>query len=393
MNEWLVSFINQLDVNDAINQLSMTVSDNMKLINWGNIFRVCSFFLVAFALLTLIFYINDVVFVKYREMRIRRHQLTITNEGNTPSIFLFRPVELPRNVSIYFMVYGSPMIYVTRNMGEIKNEDKAAEAEKAAEQETAQSGKSENGQGGGLIPDLNNPLDIRETVNKGANKVRKDTGLLASILSGISVLLPGKNKTLDAGASALKGVQQDITDTTASLNSKANSADLLKSQVGSLSDELGPKDAKGKSSNTGKKETPGVQPHEQIQPKVPEFIELKDMIYDEEFWKQAKNEKRTEELGENYAQSQILKPGESMKIDLELRHLSTGTDAITHMYKIEVLQLPQSKLILSAPRQYINGIVAFPKIPITKQILPGWMVVNAIFVAVWILAISSRIIF
>lgn len=394
MTNYLSSLFKQLDFNDALNYILELVSINMKLINWPAIFRVCYFFLIALILLTLVFYVNDRAYANYRKFRIRRHQLTITNEGNTPSIFLLRPIEMPRGISIFFLANDSPMIYVVRR----KKEEPKAEAEgKKGKKDKEKADKREQKDvpsgDGGLIPDLKNPMEVKKAAYNEANKVTRKAGLFASLFSGLSSLLPGKNKALESGAAQFKDVQQGITNTTSAVNSKISSMNQVTSSAQSLTKGVVPDDVKDKAASSVKSGVSEAAQEIQSHSNAQEYIESDLMIYDEKFWRDADKEKRIAELGDNYAQSRILKPGESMKIEIELRNLSSSFDQITHMYKIEVLQIPQSKLILSAPRQFINGIVSFPKISVLRQILPAWIVMALIVVVAWILALLSHLIF
>ena len=73
----------------------------------------------------------------------------------------------------------------------------------------------------------------------------------------------------------------------------------------------------------------------------------------------------------NFAQSRVLEPGDSLKIDIEIMNLSESTAPISQLYKIEVIQVPQTRLHLSSVSRYLNGIVIFEKVSQFSRIFPS----------------------
>ena len=73
--------------------------------------------------------------------------------------------------------------------------------------------------------------------------------------------------------------------------------------------------------------------------------------------------------------------------------MSESSAPVSLMYKIEVLQIPQTKLQLAAPKEYINGIVIYPKISLMSRILPNALIIAMIIMALQLLAGYSHFIF
>jgi hypothetical protein len=119
----------------------------------------------------------------------------------------------------------------------------------------------------------------------------------------------------------------------------------------------------------------------------------KNFVYDEEVWN--KNIGKVDELGGslNFFQSKILNPGESMKIDVEIMNLSESAAAVSHLYKIEVLQIPQTRVPLTAPNHYVNGIVIYEKVAQIERILPQMIVVGLVILSLQIVAAISNLVF
>ena len=82
-----------------------------------------------------------------------------------------------------------------------------------------------------------------------------------------------------------------------------------------------------------------------------------------------------------------------MKIDVEIMHLSESAAAVSHLYKIEVLQIPQTRLPLTAPNHYVNGIVIYEKVAQIERILPQMIVVGLVILSLQIVAAISNLVF
>ena len=362
---------------------------------WDEIARVLAFILVGILCLDVIFFVNDRIIASAAARRVREHHLTIRNNGNTPSIFMLRPMGLPKDMAIDFYSGGNPMICVTRKK---KNEEPAAE--KASEKPASQAGSGspaggKNNAGGALIPDLSDPMKPVDTVRNAATEVGKKTGLIAAILGTIASLLPFRSKALQDGANSLKNVQQTSSQTVGTINNKINSADTLKRQVGNL----GPKNADaGKLTakageirlNAGEQD-PGIEPGEASAYNTPSYVS--DFVYDEKVWK--KNRGKTDEKGGslNYAQSQLLKPGESVRIDMKIREWNSDVESFSRLYKIEIWQIPQTDQHFAAPRQSVSGIVTFSRISHLDRFIPMMEISALIILMCSLIAVCSKFLF
>ncbi len=396
------------------NQLLLTITDRffteymrlLKGINWGTIIKVSLFNLAAVVLGILLFLANDRSYTYFNNRRTRKHRLTIRNRGNVPSVFLLRTIELPKQLTVRFRTDKSSMIMVTQR----PKEQPKPETEETVQQEVRDepsAWKKDTGSSQSLIPDLNKPLEPGKEIGKAAEKTVKTVGktgkkfgLFAGILGTISSLLPTRVKGLNEAQDALKGVQQTSNEVVGSINQKTGSIGTLKNQVGSLV----PDSLKDKASGIAQDAAAGLQ--QEIVPSVTDedgsgfvgsdyqqSLGMKDFIYDEDVWR--KNIGKTDENDGSlvYAQSKVLNPGESMQVSVEIMNLSESNAPISFMYKIEVLQIPQTKLPLAAPRQYISGVVSYQKISRTTRILPIGIAIGMIIIAFQILAGISYLLF
>ena len=118
-----------------------------------------------------------------------------------------------------------------------------------------------------------------------------------------------------------------------------------------------------------------------------------DFSYDEETWLKNIGKVDENEGAYIFAQTGILKPGESIKIDVELINLSENKQKVSHMYKIEVRQIMISDLNISAPYRYINGIVIFERVSIMERVGPGLIVAGLALLAVHLMILLSVILF
>ena len=314
-------------------------------------------------------------------------------------------VDLPKTLAVRFRIDGNPMIWVSFDEGR-KQETAQQEAAQTAAAPAAEKKESGQKSGSGLVPNLNDPLKPVQEVTKTASEVGKKAGFLASILSTISVLLPSMPSELKDAQGALKGVQQDSNSLVGQINTKTNAVNTLGDQLGKLpgADKVG-----------SMVQSSGIDPAQMTagavagdpQQASPDGGDGKDLaysvngnlalgrnfVYDEEIWR--KNIGKEDENGGalNYAQSRVLEPGESMKIDIEIMNLSESTASVSQMYKIEVIQVPQTRLHLSSVSRVLNGIVIFEKVSEISRIFPSVIAFLLIIAAVQIIAAFTYIIF
>ena len=80
-------------------------------------------------------------------------------------------------------------------------------------------------------------------------------------------------------------------------------------------------------------------------------------------------------------------------MDIEIANFSENTSAVSHLYKIEILQFPQSNLHLTAPSHYVNGIVIFKKVTRFDRIFPFVLVTGLEILSVQLISLLSKIVF
>ncbi len=368
-------------------------------IDWGRIARIGFFNMFSIVMIVSLFLANERIFNFFMRRRVKKHRMTLRNRGNVPSIFLFRTVDLPKQLAVRYRIGQSLMIMVTQKPKEVPQAKQAPEEKAAAEAVPVSSGNADDP--GGLIPDLNKPLEKKQTVGETAEKAVKAVGqtgkkfgLLAGILGSISNLLPGRSKALNEAQSALKGVQQDANNLVGTVNQKTGNINTLVNQVGSLA----PDSLKQQASGLKDEAVAGLKQgtlsfSDSGDEEYRQSFGLHDFSYDEEEW--SKNIGKTDESNGSlvYAQSKVLNPGESMTVDIEIMNLSESNVPITYMYRIEVLQMPQTRLPLAAPRQYINGIVVFPRISRLSRVLPVGIVIILVIIAIQLIAGLSYLLF
>ena len=82
-------------------------------VNWIRIIKVCFILVLSMVIAIALFLLNDSLFGYIMKRRTKRHKLTITNNGNTSSVFLLRAVDIPSNLAFRFSANGNPMLKVT----------------------------------------------------------------------------------------------------------------------------------------------------------------------------------------------------------------------------------------------------------------------------------------
>ncbi len=382
--------------------LADAITGILRSIDWIAIIKIALFNLFAIVLITSIFLMNNVIFNYFQQRRIKKHRMTIRNRGNVPSIFLFRTIDLPKQLTVRYRVGDSSMIMVTHKpKTEVKEEKPAAETVQP-EAGTGQPGERKNADDlSSQIPDLSKPLDPRkaaaDTVEKTVKTVGqagKKFGLIAGIIGSIANLLPWRSKALNEAQGALKGVQQDANNVVGTINQKTGNINTLANQVGSLAPDSVKQSAAGlKDEAVGSIKQGSLFTENEESGDQQRSYGLYDFSFDEEDW--LKNVGRTDADNGSlvYAQSRILNPGDSMQISIELMNLTESNIPMTYMYRIEVLQMPQTKLPLAAPRQYISGVAAFPKTNRMTRILPVGIMIMLVIIALQLIAGVSYLLF
>ncbi|MBQ6343605.1 MAG: hypothetical protein IJI41_10815 [Anaerolineaceae bacterium] len=379
-------------------------------VNWIRIIKVCFILVLSMVIAIALFLLNDSLFGYIMKRRTKRHKLTITNNGNTSSVFLLRAVDIPSNLAFRFSANGNPMLKVTYSAKkDIQPEDSSVDYEKTA---PALPDAEDSEQSHVLIPDLNDPMGKTKkdanvakeavgTVTKTINNIGRKAGFFASIASNITTLLPVKLPGLQAAQNSLKDFQQEATQTTAAITTKTNTVESLGNQLGQLpmADKLS---GAAKSMGQEAAQAAGQMANNAYSVNTAgttsgfagaETLTSKNFIYDENVWLHNADNDEKESGLINYYQSKVLEPSESMKVDIEIANFSENTSAVSHLYKIEILQFPQSNLHLTAPSHYVNGIVIFKKVTRFDRIFPFVLVTGLVILSVQLISLLSKIVF
>lgn len=398
MIEDILRIISAFNVGQYLTLLLSNLNRIYDSINFVQFAKIALFLGVVTFCSVSLFLINDKVFEIYTARRIKKHHLTITNHGNVPSIFLLRTIDLSKQLAVRFRIGNSPMIWVSLAD---KSEAEKQEAQKQAEApaplpEAEQTG----GKGDSLIPNLEKPFsDTVNTARKGVGQISRKAGLVSGIITSATNLLPFlKNKKLQQAQESLKGFQQDTSNMIKTVNTKIGNFDTLTNQVNSVvKPGMLPMQSSGGASSVPVLKSfhgaAGVSEAMIENPGNDTSFRLKKFIYDEDVWHQ--NIGKVDENGGslNYAQSKILKPGESMRIDVELMNLSKSSSPVSLLYKIEILQIPQTKMQLAAPKQQISGIVIYPKISELSRRLPASLMIILIVIVIQLVTGLSHLLF
>lgn len=384
---------------DTFKQINLMLSN----VDWPQIIKIALFVGLAIGLTILLLLANDKIFAYYNSKRIKKHHLTIRNNGNVPSIFLLRTVDLPKQLAVRFRVGDMPMIWVSRKEATAPRQEES-ESEAPKQEKQAPAGKTASDTS--LVPNLQDPFAAaknaaEETVNTGrkaVTEVGKKAGTIAGIISSVTSLFGVKSPELQNAQSSLKNVQQQSNEAIQSVNNKLGTVDTLSNQVGSIV----PKDAVA---NAGKSALSGVQQGGPVSgsggtdPVTGNTMDnsqssgARDFVFDEEVWRSNLGKVDAEGGDLNYAMSKTIQPGESMQIDVDIMNISDRSDPVSLMYKIEVLQVPQTNLQLAAPKEYVNGIVIYPKISLWSRIMPSALIVAMIVISLQLLAGYSHFVF
>ena len=401
----MIEFLNIIIHNQLFRDFIDEAARRLQDIDWETMGKVCSVMVVSMLLVSLLVLINDRMYEASMNRRMKVHHLTIRNDGNSASVYLLHTVDLPKTLAIRFRIDGNPMIWVSFDPGR-NQEPEQQEAVQTAAVSLPEKKDSNQKSGSALVPNLNDPLKPVQTVTKTASEVGKKAGFFASILSTISVLLPSMPSEMKDAQSALKGVQQDSNSLVGQINTKTNAVNTLGDQLGKLpgADKVGgmvqssgadaAQMAKSAVMNDPQQASlAGGAVKDAENPDDGNLVLGKNFVYDEEIWR--KNIGKEDDNGGalNFAQSRVLEPGESLKIDIEIMNLSESTAPISQLYKIEVIQVPQTRLHLSSVSRFLNGIVIFEKVSQFSRIFPSVLGFLMILAAVQIIAAFTYIVF
>ncbi len=399
MIEWILQIFSTFDVGAYLSTLLRNLNLIYDSINFGQFAKIALFLGVVTFCYVSLFLINDRIFEIYTSRRIKKHHLTITNHGNVPSIFLLRTIDLSKQLAVRFRVGSSPMIWVSL-ADKSDTEKQETQKQSVAAGAPVPAPEQAGGTGDSLIPNLEKPFsDSVNTVRKGVGQVSRKAGLISGIITSVTNLLPFlKNKKLQQAQESLKGFQQDTSNMIKSVNTKIGNFDTLTNQVNSVVKPgmMPMQSSGGMPSVPTLKSFPaasGISEAVIENPGNDTSFRMKKFIYDEDVWHQ--NIGKVDENGGslNYAQSKILEPGESMRIDVELMNLSESSSPVSLLYKIEILQIPQTKMQLAAPKQQISGIVIYPKISELSRLLPASIMVILIVIVIQLVTGLSHLLF
>ena len=130
----------------------------------------------------------------------------------------------------------------------------------------------------------------------------------------------------------------------------------------------------------------GSKTSDESEPALTDFSMAKNFTYDEAVWR--KNMTRRDKFGGSmiYAQSELINPGETLDVEVEILNMDESGAPVTLGYGIEITQIPRSKTTFTAPRQTVDGVVTFPKLPLWKMILPTALTVLMVAGSIQIIA-------
>ncbi len=413
--QYIINWLKAFDEPDILAIISRSLIFLEKNVSWSDILKASSVILLSLLLANIVFILNERLYDYFSNARIKTHHLTITNNGNTPSIYLLRTLDMPKNIVLRFRIDHQPMIWVTYAPKESLQQDEPQYVRGSDAAEAGSSGSPHDS----LIPDLNNPLDPKKKPDAGAvveqttktiSKVGKTAGFWASLLSNIATLLPIKIGGLSDAQSSLKNVQQQTTELTTNVNTKVNTVNSLSNQVKQIpgadkvssmaqSSGMTPDNLKQQAGDLAGSFTNPANSGQDDSIKIIAGEKARgsylsdDFVYDETVWEKNIGKVDKSKGSLNFAQSKVLEPGESMKIDLEIMNISGNPAAVSHMYKIEIRQIMVSRMNLTAPTQYVNGIVIFRKVNILHRLLPSIISMLLVIIAIQIAAIYSYLIF
>ncbi len=359
----------------------------IRTVNWGVVIR--AFFILIVGVIIAVWLLSwcDNYMSRLAKNRIKRHKLSIVNAGNLPSVYLLRSVSLPENIAIRFRSNGQPMIWITRlDKDDIEAREKAEKKEAAEDAlpEPAAEAAANHSPSANLIPDLNNPMKNLKAAEMNVKSKARKASRVSTFLSNVTSLFNVKNSVINKAASTLKDAAQTTTQTLTGMDSNLAKASSLMNQAGSFIPDKAAEQVKQGAADALQKGSEA--PSEADEPALTEFSMAKNFTYDEAVWR--KNMTRRDKFGGSmiYAQSELINPGETLDVEVEILNMDESGAPVTLGYGIEITQIPRSKTTFTAPRQTVDGVVTFPKLPLWKMILPTALTVLMVAGSIQIIA-------
>ncbi len=364
----------------------------IRAVNWSVVIRAFFILIVGVVIAVWLLRWCDNYMSRLATYRIKRHKLSIVNAGNLPSVYLLRSVSLPDNIALRFRSNGQPMIWITRlDKDDIEAREKA-EKEEAGEdtlpEQTAEAAENQS-PSANLIPDLNNPLKNLKAAEMNLKSKARKVSRISTFLSNVASLFNIKNSAINKAASTLKDAAQTTTQTLTGMDSNLAKASNLMNQAGGFIPEK-PAD---RVEQDAAAENGSEAPSDENELTITDFSMAKHFTYDEAVWR--KNMTRRDKFGGSmiYAQSELIKPGETLDVEVEILNMDESGAPLTLGYGIEITQIPRSKTTFTAPRQTVDGVVTFPKLPLWKMILPTALTVLMVAGSIQIIALLCLALF
>ncbi len=364
----------------------------IRTVNWSVVIRAFFILIVGVVIAVWLLRWCDNYMSRLATYRIKRHKLSIVNAGNLPSVYLLRSVSLPDNIALRFRSNGQPMIWITRlDKDDIEAREKA-EKEEAGEdtlpEQTAEAAENQS-PSANLIPDLNNPMKNLKAAEMNLKSKARKVSRISTFLSNVTSLFNIKNSVINKAASTLKDAAQTTTQTLTGMDSNLAKASNLMNQAGGFIPEK-PAD---RVEQDAAAENGSEAPSDENELTITDFSMAKHFTYDEAVWR--KNMTRRDKFGGSmiYAQSELIKPGETLDVEVEILNMDESGAPLTLGYGIEITQIPRSKTTFTAPRQTVDGVVTFPKLPLWKMILPTALTVLMVAGSIQIIALLCLALF
>ena len=374
-----------------LRELLAQVTFLIRTVNWGVVIRAFFILIVGVIIAVWLLAWCDNYMSRLSKKRIKRHKLSIVNAGNLPSVYLFRSVSLPDNIAIRFRSNGQPMIWITRldedDLAAREKEEKKESGEDALPEPAAEAAANQSASAK-LIPDLNNPMKNLKAAEQNVKTKARKASRVSTFLSNVTSLFNVKNSVINKAASTLKDAAQTTTQTLTGMDANLAKASSLMDQAGSFIPDKAAEQVKQGASDAiqaaGSKDS--AAPSEADEPALTEFSMAKNFTYDESVWR--KNMTRRDKFGGSmiYAQSELINPGETLEVEVEILNMDESGAPLTLGYGIEITQIPRSKTTFTAPRQTVDGVVTFPKLPLWKMILPTALTVLMVAGSIQIIA-------
>ncbi len=364
----------------------------IRTVNWSVVIRAFFILIVGVVIAVWLLRWCDNYMSRLATYRIKRHKLSIVNAGNLPSVYLLRSISLPDNIALRFRSNGQPMIWITRlDKDDIEAREKA-EKEEAGEdtlpEQTAEAAENQS-PSANLIPDLNNPMKNLKAAEMNLKSKARKVSRISTFLSNVTSLFNIKNSVINKAASTLKDAAQTTTQTLTGMDSNLAKASNLMNQAGGFIPEK-PED---RGEQDAAAENGSEAPSDENELTITDFSMAKHFTYDEAVWR--KNMTRRDKLGGSmiYAQSELINPGETLDVEVEILNMDESGAPLTLGYGIEITQIPRSKTTFTAPRQTVDGVVTFPKLPLWKMILPTALTVLMVAGSIQIIAVLCLALF